>query len=426
MTSIFQGNRGTGGGAPARDGRWEPGGFPERDGFLDRARAGAYTWWVRHPGRRRPLLLLACGASALVGACSLPASRGPGPAPELSPLQVQVGGSPIAAHDFSAGLVDLPGPALVVTIANLGSTTVDLGDIRSVNVTGSNKAEFSVSRLASTVLPGGGSTTFDVAFNPHSPASAGPRTATVTIHPVSGGTDTSFTVSGTGVDLGIVQGGAMIGSYDFGTVLTGASAEASFTILNQGASPIDVQPPQLSDSTSFRLGAAPVSPIPAGQSATFTVAFNPGDFVVPHECTVTVPASGGHAPLQLAVQGEGTSGLLQVIGADDQTELHDGDRVDLGKVSAKGTSARIIHVWNRSEGTDDLSWTCQVSSSSPAGYLYGIQDATVAPGHAIPLSLQEVGTKGLTAGTNTWTLTLCTSDAGHPAFTVYVTADYSP
>ncbi|HTZ52752.1 MAG TPA: choice-of-anchor D domain-containing protein [Spirochaetia bacterium] len=417
MSAIFPGNHGPFRGSRAR-------GFLDLHGLLDRARIGACTRCLSHPGRPRPLLVLACWASALAAACSLPAGRGP--APGLSPIQVQVGGSPIAAHDFHTGLVDLPGPVLSVTIANLGSTTVDLGDIRSVKVGGSNKDDFSVSHLASSVLPGGACTTFDLAFNPHSPASSSPRTAFVTIDPVSGGTSASFAVSGTAVDFGVVRGGTMIASYDFGTVVTGAGAEASFTILNQGASAIDVQPLQLSDTTSFHLSAAPASPIAAGQSATFTLGFTPGDFVVSHECTVSIPTAGGHAPLQLAVSGMGTSGLLQVIGPDNQTEIHSGDQLDLGKVSTKGTAARTIHVWNRSQGTDNLSWTCHVSSSSPPDYLYGIQNAVATPGHAIPLSLQEVGTAGLSVGTNRWTLTLATSDAGQPAFTIYVTADFGP
>ncbi|MCC6458984.1 MAG: choice-of-anchor D domain-containing protein, partial [Saprospiraceae bacterium] len=92
---------------------------------------------------------------------------------------------------------------------------------------------------------------------------------------------------------------------DFGLVATGSNGVRTFTIMNTGTANLTVSGIS-SNNTRFTVGTlTPASPIPAGQSATFTVTFNP-NAVGAQNATITINNNDcNEAVYDFAVTGTG-------------------------------------------------------------------------------------------------------------------------
>jgi DNA-binding beta-propeller fold protein YncE len=152
------------------------------------------------------------------------------------------GDSTPSTHDHTDfGTTPASSGALVrtFTIANTGSAALTIG---TPTLTGAQAADFTLSRSPASNVAGGGSTTFDITFDP---TAAGLRTATVTIsNNDSDENPTTFAIQGVGSPkhplttavIGDGVGSLVFnppgGLYDHGTVVTVTANLASWSVLS--------------------------------------------------------------------------------------------------------------------------------------------------------------------------------------------------
>jgi hypothetical protein len=333
-----------------------------------------------------------------------------------SRLEVQQSSAAVSSYDFLNGIVGVPGAAVAFTIVNDGSATVNLGGLGAIRITGSNAAEFAASALASTELSPGQSTTFKLTFIPAAPATTQARTATVTVQPVSGGVSTSFSVKGTGIAFGVEQSGAVVSNYDFGTCPTGAGNTVTFTIHNQGSTQIDLASVGLAGSTDFLASMPSPSPVAPGGTASFTITFTPAGYEVQQTCDATVCSVDGLTSYTFKLKGLGTSGVFDLKDSLGIT-VTNGTLIDFGTVpSGYSAPARTYYIHNLSTGSDNLIFATQLSDL--AAFSVNVNVTPVLPGQSQSFEVVAGKKSGVAPGTYNATLTITTSDVGHPIFTL--------
>jgi formylglycine-generating enzyme required for sulfatase activity len=169
-------------------------------------------------------------------------------------------------------------------IRNIG--TADL-TITSIALTSGDMGDFDLTDSASHTITAGGSTSFQIRFDPFLPI--GTKTAMVTIlnnDPIA--STFTFQVTGTALapDIHVKQGSTELadgtGTYGFGSVTADAnngatSSVVSFIIENQGNSGLTISSIALTagDVPDFDLTNSTSSPVSAGGNTTFTVRFDP-------------------------------------------------------------------------------------------------------------------------------------------------------
>ena len=197
--------------------------------------------------------------------------------------------SPSGADHTDFGSTDFPTGTVTrtFTIQNLGTASLTLN---LATLSGANAADFSViTQPASTVAPGG-TTSFQVRFNP---SAVGTRSATLSV----GNNDADenpydFALQGTGVTAGpeinILGNGTTIidgdtspsgadhtdfGSTDFPT----GTVTRTFTIQNLGTASLTLNLATLSgaNAADFSVITQPASPVAPGGTTSFQVRFNP-------------------------------------------------------------------------------------------------------------------------------------------------------
>ncbi len=183
---------------------------------------------------------------------------------------------------------------VVFTIENRGTVNLNIG---GVALLGSDSGEFTLSSGGPTVINPGGSTSFNLTFNPTSP---GAKQATVTVN--SDDPDTpahTFTITGTGVAIPEIDvknpGGASVVSgssnYDFGSITTGTFVDENFTIENIGQGNLELTADTIVDVTGseqFSISAQPgSSTISGGANTTFTIRYL-GTSLGTHQATISI------------------------------------------------------------------------------------------------------------------------------------------
>ena len=214
----------------------------------------------------------------------------------------------------------------VFTITNTSSQPITLapGSNGLFSISGVNASDFvAIRQPAQTILPGQ-TTPFSARFDP---AALGFRYATISFTTTApGATPFQFDIRGTGVLIGsisvlgpqsqtIVNGATAPSSgtgTSFGqTAVAGSSVvQRSFTVVNSGPGPLNLFSPSrilisganAQDFTVFLLPSASIQP---GQSAVFTISFDPGALGARNAVVTILTNDRLHTPFSFAVGGTG-------------------------------------------------------------------------------------------------------------------------
>ncbi len=194
--------------------------------------------------------------------------------------------------DFGSIGVNLSNRMHTFTITNSGTAALGVG---TVTTTGTHAADFIVVSQPAASIAAGGSSTFQVQFDP---GAAGQRDATLTFtNTVSGKTPYPFAARGTGVLAGIGYGPAATSV----TVMVGTTpSAAAFGVTNVGRGRLDY-------ATSTNAAWLSVSPVSAnlneGGAQAHTISFNvTGLSAGTSNATVTITDAGAsNSPQTVAV-----------------------------------------------------------------------------------------------------------------------------
>lgn len=233
------------------------------------------------------------------------------------------------------------------TINNLGNTVLTLG---AMTWAGTNPTEFSVTTPPSSSVAAFSSTTFVVTF---SPSTTGTRSAQLRI--VNNDSNESpyrFTVQGTGVaqeiDIQgnattITDGDATPSTADW-TDFSSVALSRTFTIRNTGNLPLTLGTFSFSGTnpTDFAVTTAPVSPVPAFGSTTFTVTFTQGSIGTRSANLSIVNNDSNENPYDFALKATGGTPEINIKSqfdvniADGDNTPSSSDQTNFGEVSMDG------------------------------------------------------------------------------------------
>jgi len=326
------------------------------------------------------------------------AVMGTGTIPVAPEIDVQGNGVSIADGDITPSAADHTdfGSAGVssgsitrtFTIENTGTGTLNLtAPPPYVFITGTNAADFSVSAAPAGFVSAGGTTTFDITFDP---GEAGTRSAMINILNDDSDEDQyTFFVQGTGTlpavpeinvkgnSVSIAHGDATPSATDhtdFGSAdVTSGTVVRTFTIENTGtgtltltgSSPyVSISGPGASD---FSVTSAPGSTITAGGgNTTFDITFDPAASGTSFAMVNIASDDSDENPYTFAVQGTGTVSVepeIDVQGnstsiADGDTTPSSDDHTDFGGVDVdSGMITRTFTIENTGTGTLTLTGT---------------------------------------------------------------------
>ena len=205
------------------------------------------------------------------------------------------------------------------TIQNTGTAPLTVG---TPSLAGTHAADFSVTTSPAPSVAAGGSTTFQVTFNPSAP---GVRSASVSFSNNDADENPyNFSIQGTGIDPEVnVQGnGVSIADgdptptvtdhTDFGSAgVSGGTVARTYTIQNTGTATLTIGTPSISGThaADFSVTANPSASVAAGGSTTFQVTFNPSAAGL-RTATVTFTNNDPDESIyDFAIQGTGAIGL---------------------------------------------------------------------------------------------------------------------
>jgi C1A family cysteine protease len=266
--------------------------------------------------------------------------------------------TPAAADDTEFGEADTLTGSVVhtFTIANTGLAELTLTGTPLVAISGAQASDFTVSTDPDATVASGGSTTFQITFDP---TAAGIRAATVSIaNDDSDENPYTFAVQGTGTvtpDIDVQGNGVSIANgdgapttgdhTDFGEAdMFGGTVVRTFTIANTGSGTLSLSGTPLvavsgPAAAEFTLTSPPASSVGPGGSTTFQITFDPG-MIGTRTATLSIASDDpDETPYTFAVQGTGTfvaedelpvrRGLLMQLDASTLTGYADGDPVSL-------------------------------------------------------------------------------------------------
>jgi|GEM_PF-1476701 len=343
--------------------------------------------------------------------------QGTGTAPEID---LKGNGFPILDGDSSPALSDHTdfGNAIVAgevilrtfTIENTGNEDLLLTDSPKVVISGAQAGDFSVTSQPSTpVAFGGGTTTFQVEFDP---GSSGTREATVSIaNNDSDENPYTFDIQGTGTEPEIdLQGNgqsipagntspSLADHSDFGNVrVSGGFVIRTFTVVNSGTADLT-----LTDSPKVDLSGAqagdfsvilqPTSPVAqGGGTTTFQVKFNPTGIGIRQATIIIANDDSDENPYIFSIQGTGTEPEINLRG-NGQSILNGDitpsftDHTDFGSASlSSGMITRTFTIENT--GTEDLD-------------LSGLPEVTLSGAHGGDFSITSQPTSPVSSGGGT-------------------------
>lgn len=182
-----------------------------------------------------------------------------------------------------------------ITVTNNGSATVTFS---SIQITGTNAANFGESDNCVPTLTQGGTCTINVTF---SPSTAGSYSAAVTLTDNATGSPQSVGLSGTGI-LPVVLSSSSI---NFGSVLVGGNKTATaVTLTNQMNVALTGITIAISGSAEYSQVNTCGSTIAAGATCTITATFTPTAQGVANG-TVNITDSANNSPQTITLVGSG-------------------------------------------------------------------------------------------------------------------------
>ncbi len=385
--------------------------------------------------------------------------QGEGTGPEITLLG---NGLPINNNDdtpdpadhteFGNADVQLDVVTRTFTIMNDGSDPLTLNGAERVAISGAHVADFAVTDLPDAVIAAGGSTTFDIEFDP---SDQGLRQATLTIESDDFDEPTFvFDIVGTGTvqsEIDVLGGGVLIMNGD----VTPGSADGTdfgpadtllgmvmrtFTVLNTGlddllltGSPaVDITGPAAAD---FAVSLAPDLSVPgSGGSTTFDITFDPsaqGD----RDATVTILNNDGDEnPFTFDITGQGVQAPeidirgngLTIVDGDDTPEV--ADDTDFGGAKLEDDVIDIeLNIHNIGSADLSLTGTPRVSMSGPdAGDFQVLMqpgDDVIAPGGQTSFTIRF---DPFDLGTRTATVTVESDDIDEGVYTFDISAEGLP
>jgi len=235
--------------------------------------------------------------------------------------------SPSLADDTDFGSIDVSGGTAAHTfkIENTGIGDLNLTDSPEVQIIGTHAADFTVtSQPASPVAGSGGTTTFEITFDP---SAEGTRTAEVSIanddsdenpynYAVQGfgtGTTPEMDLMGNGQSIADGDSTPSITDYtDFGDAVVGVeSTPHTFTIENTGDAILNISGNPMVEITGihtadFIVTSVPASPVASGGgTTTFEITFDPSaEGIRTAEVSITNDDSDEN-PYNFSIQGTG-------------------------------------------------------------------------------------------------------------------------
>lgn len=236
-----------------------------------------------------------CGAAGAGGTGGTMGSGGSGGMGALPPALTAMPGQ----LTFTAVAGDSVSPQRV-TVSNTDGGTAE---VLSMNLSGTNGADFGLTNSCGQGLPVGQSCFVDVAFRPAA-ATLGARSATLEVR-ASAGDPVLVTLGGTVTDA--LEVGA---SLDFGDVTINTQRQLTLGVRNLGTRPISVVP---SVAAPFAVVANGCSPVGASQPCTLSLRFEP---TTPGNREETLQLDVANTTVRQSVRltGRGvTPGVLQLL-----------------------------------------------------------------------------------------------------------------
>lgn len=297
--------------------------------------------------------------------------------PEISILgngQTIVSGdnTPSAADDTDFGQVNTLGSAVTrtYTVRNTGSGNLNV--TLPLAISGANANEFSVTANPTSTISPGGSSTFDVSFDPNFP---GNRSGVVTLTSDDldegsyffslggeGIVEPNINVSGNGVSIAAGDVTPDVADHtDFGSVaVAGSPITRTFVITNSGSATLTLnQVPAITgaNAADFTLNNSPSLSVPINTSTSFDVSFAPGAAGL-RVGTITIGSDDpDQSSYAYAIAGRGTEPEMAVFG--NAIEIPDGnlatagaDGTDFGTLDVLSGSTTHVFVLTNSGATN--------------------------------------------------------------------------
>ncbi len=322
------------------------------------------------------------------------------------------------------------------TIQNTGTTSLTVG---AISITGANPGDFSVTTAPAGTVAGGGSTTFVVTFNP---SAAGTRTAVINI--ANNDPDENpytFAIEGDGIDpdMEIASNATVIADGDatpsltdntnFGSAdYTSGTISQTFTITNTASATMTLTLGTLviggTNAADFSITSAPVGPLAAGASTTFTILFNPSA-VGTRSATLSISNNDNETnPYNFSIQGTGTDPEINVQGngntiADGDTTPTTTDGTSFGSIDiAQDNIPKTFTIQNTGTGTLNVTGVT-ITGTNAADYSVTTAPAsTVAPGGSTTF---VVTFNPSTVGVKTATINIANNDTSEANYNFSIT-----
>ena len=269
--------------------------------------------------------------------------------------------------DFGSTDINSGTVSRVFTIQNTGTATLTLG---AISFSGANASEFSITSSPSTTVIAGGTTTFNVTFNP---TTTGLRTATIAIaNDDSDEYPYNFSIQGMGTEQEInVQGNTVsivdgdttpttTDWSDFGlTDINSGTVIRTFTIQNTGTSTLTIGAISISgtNASEFTVSTLPNATAAPGGFTTFDITFNPSTVGIRTATISFVNNDGNENPYNFSIQGTGTEQEINMQG--NAVSIVDGD------LTPTTTDWTNFGAANISLGTVTRTFTIQNTGTSP-------------------------------------------------------------
>jgi hypothetical protein len=229
--------------------------------------------------------------------------------------------TPSTTDDTDWGNINVGTPVQhTFTISSTGTLPLNLtGSSPYVVISGANAADFAVTAIPAPIIAAGGSTTFSITFTP---GATGLRSAMVSIaNDDSDENPYNFNIQGTGyvvspeiditgLGISILDGDttpSLTDDTDFGSSDIGVPVAHTFTILNTGASILNVGAITFSGANpaDFVVTTPPAATVAISGSTTFTVTFTPSAAGA-HSATISIVNDDlGENPYNFDLIGQG-------------------------------------------------------------------------------------------------------------------------
>ena len=311
------------------------------------------------------------------------------------------------AVGVSSTLSGIPVP---LVLRNLGSAPVAISSL-----TFTPNTEFSETDNCANTIPAGGACTLDLEFLP---TASGKRTATLSIASNAVKTPVSVALSGSGEALGYLQSSAA--QLNFSDEAVGSSSsQQMFTITNLGKTVVALQPISVGSvrttwgsGSDFQVLSTCSTQLAAGASCSVGVIFTPIETGL--RAALISITGNGFGNQQVSAYGTG------VIGTSDGSVALSATALNFNTLLVGTTSATQSVILTNTSTTPISIFSTQIATAGQTG----TSDFFILNGTCVSTSVIQIASQGTcslnirftpsTAATETGTITINDSAAGHP------------